>query len=157
MELNNMKRLAFVLVLICAALFGCTRPRGMTPVRGPFGSTSRQLTGAEKDLQRIVIPDVFFNGANVHDIASYLNEAIRRYGDGHSRVRLLCNVEKDPETWPVITFKANDLSVLEALTLTVELGGLTYHVAEDTVTISRKTGSNKTQEGIGEELAKPSE
>ncbi len=145
--------MSFVFVCLCAA--SCSTadrhtviPR-LDPVTGNVNFGSPRLSDIEKQLDAIIIPEVNFRGANIHDVAEFLDQAITQYeasGDasGFTRARIACDVERNPRTWPVITFRGKDMTVLRVLRLTVALGGLVYHADDRTITISRQPKTSRT-------------
>ena len=110
-----------------------------------------------RKLDKIIIPEIEFRQANIHDIVDFLNKAtveagaptsgeakkdttfVLNLGDADKKAgeseTLSQTATKTEETAPEVTFTARSISMLSALKIITQVSGLKYKVVDGTVMI----------------------
>ena len=110
-----------------------------------------------RTLDKIIIPEIEFRQANIHDIVDFLNKAtveagaptsgeakkdttfVLNLGDADKKAgesdTLSQTATKTEETAPDVTFTARSISMLSALKIITQVSGLKYKVVDGTVMI----------------------
>lgn len=148
-----MKRFVFVIAVLLLAVSlvpvrGGGRRRGGAG-RGSAGAETREARVRRK-LRSITIPEVKFRQANVRDVIQFLVDASREYDPDEEGVNIILNLNRrhaatttaanddlfgaaELEAQPrelneTITFSARHISLMEALDIVCQVGGLKYRV-----------------------------
>jgi len=112
------------------------------------GSPSLKLTGAEKRLMAIRVPEIDFRSANLFDMLLFLDHSVAQYGTGPetnaaTRVRITwtpaleaASADKDYQCY--LLPKTEDVSILEALQTIVEGAAVQYISSNQWVIVDLK-------------------
>ncbi|NIY16296.1 MAG: hypothetical protein GWM98_16055, partial [Nitrospinaceae bacterium] len=143
-----------------ASEFADTSPaKGESPT--PSSGPALQRREILEKMRRIKIPEIDFRETNIHDVIGFLTDASAEYDDDdvpdeHKGINIILNISDSDgmdaapveESFlfdsdsadtgmgvPTITFKARGISLLEALDLTTQIGGLKYRVQGSVVMV----------------------
>lgn len=89
------------------------------------------VSDIEKKMKKIVIPGIEFRQANLRNICDFLQQASRECDADHIGVNIVLNVASTEE----FTFRAHNISLLDAVETLTKVAGLRYRIEGATVFI----------------------
>ena len=125
-------------VQIGSKRFVLTKPSAPSALPAARKDEARPL---QKKMESIVFPSIVFREASIQEVVEFLRNASREYdktgGTGKGAgVNLVLNLgAADAAAVPKITYSVRQVSLSDALKLTVQVAGLKYRVQRDAVMI----------------------
>jgi len=106
----------------------------LTTVKAVAGGTE-----LEKQLQSIILPTVSLSGANIGLVVQLLQQRSAELDPAKKGVRIVLKLDGKPVSQiPLITFSAQQISLLETIRTVTQLADLTYRIDGDIVFIEPK-------------------
>ena len=87
-------------------------------------------------MEAIRIPEIDFRAANIRDVVEFLSEASVEFDKSNKRVNIVLLLGPDKPEVPLITFRARDITLLEAVKLVCKVANLKYFVRDGVVMIA---------------------
>jgi hypothetical protein len=96
-------------------------------------------TELEKKLQAIILPTVELGGASIDLVVQFLQQRSTELDPAKKGIRIVLKLDGKPVSQiPLISFSAQQISMLETIRTVTQVAGLTYRIDGDIVFIEPK-------------------